>query len=132
MNKRRIAVAAVAVVAVAACAWGIWRAARQTTEQTPEQTLAGAWIQTQEHLDYENEHIHSASVTVTGKEKLVFQADGTGELTQPQTGITVAFTYEYRDGAVVLMPEGWAPLRYLLQDETLIDPEIDISKYEKQ
>lgn len=130
MNKRKIAIAVAAVVVVAASAWGIWRATRQKPEQTPEQTLVGDWAQTKEHLAYENEYVHSAA-DVTEKETLTFKADGTGELTQPQAG-TVSFTYEYRDGAVILMPEGWSPQRYLLQNETLVDDNLDIPKYEKQ
>jgi len=103
----------------------------EAVEEGPEQRLVGIWLQTQEYLDYENEYIHSASVTVTEKERLEFRKDGTCELTNPYRGTDV-FTYEYRNGSVILMADGWAPQRYLLDGDSLIDPGTGIAKYEKQ
>jgi hypothetical protein len=103
----------------------------QAPELTPEQKLVGTWIQTQEHLDYENEHIHSASVTVTERESLVFNQDGTCALSNLYEG-TQEFSYECRDGAVILMANGWAPTRYLIEESALLDPELGIAKYTKQ
>jgi len=97
---------------------------------TPEQQLLGTWIQTQEYLDYENEYIHSASVTVTEKERLEFRKDGSCELTSPNRGNTT-FYFEYRDGKVILTTEGWAPQLFYFEDDVLVDPETGIARFEK-
>ena len=105
--------------------------AEEDQNLAPEQRLIGIWSQTQEYLDYANENIHSASVTITDKERLEFRADGTCNLVSLYRG-TVLFAYEYRDGYVVLTADGWAPQRFLLEDEHLINPKIGIKEFEKQ
>jgi len=102
----------------------------EEVELTPEQKLVGTWIQTQEYLDYENEHVHSASVTETEKERLVFRENGTCELFSPNRK-NATFVFEYRSGSVILTTEGWAPQLFYFEDDVLIDPETGIPRFEK-
>jgi len=73
-------------------------------------------------------------VTETEKERLEFRADGTCELINPYMGATV-FSFEYRDGAVILSADGRAS-RLLYFDTAapgvLTDPETGIARFEKQ
>ena len=103
----------------------------EVVELTPEQKLLGTWIQTQEYLDYANENIHSASVTVTDKEQLIFNEDGSCVYKSLYWG-DVVFSYELREGFVIMMTQGWAPQRYKVEDTFLIDPVINVREYEKQ
>lgn len=103
----------------------------EEAELTPEQMLIGTWIQTQEYLDYENEHIHSASVTVTDKERLEFRENGTCDLISPNRE-NATFLFEYRNGSVILTAEGWAPQLFYFEDGVLIDPETGIARFEKE
>ena len=100
-------------------------------ELSPEEKLIGFWLQTQESLDYANEHIHSKSVTVTNKEILEFTDDRICALTGSLRGDMI-FSYEVRSGYLILTAEGWVPQRFIIEEDFLVDPQTGIREYEKQ